>query len=302
MLLALCLSELGHFKEAVPGLRKAFSQKADATLRRLGGLQLQRAYTGLEQDDNAVEVALELSRLYPNDPEVLYHGGRLFGNFAYLQTLKLRKVAPDSVFMHQAAGEAKESQGYYDAAIREYREVLGRAPGRPGIHFRIGRSHLARVKQLSAVEASSARAEAVKNFEEELRIDPTNSDAAYELGEMSRQTGDIEQAAEMFARALEHYPDFDQARIGLGRVLIGLGKPGLALPHLQKAVSLNPGSEVAYYQLAQCYRALGDEAGQGKALAEYQRLLNERNKETDVGTLSPSEVTRQELDPKPLQP
>jgi tetratricopeptide (TPR) repeat protein len=79
VLLALCLSELGHFKEAVPGLRKAFNQKADATLRRLGGLQLQRAYTGLEQDDKAVEVALELSRLYPDDPEVLYHGGRLLG-------------------------------------------------------------------------------------------------------------------------------------------------------------------------------------------------------------------------------
>jgi tetratricopeptide (TPR) repeat protein len=108
VLLALCLSELGQFKEAVPGLRKAFSQTEDAPLRRLGGLQLQRAYTDLEQDDKAVEVALELGRLYPDDPEVLYYGGRLFSNFAYLQTLKLRKVAPDSVFMHQAMGEANE--------------------------------------------------------------------------------------------------------------------------------------------------------------------------------------------------
>ena len=139
VLLALCLSELGQFKEALPGLRKAFNQTADAPLRRLGGLQLQRAYTDLEQDDKAVEVALELSRLYPDDPEVLYYGGRLFANFAYLQTLKLRKVAPDSVFLHQATGEANESQGYYEAAVREYREVLALAPGRPGIHLRMGR-------------------------------------------------------------------------------------------------------------------------------------------------------------------
>ena len=118
VLLALCLSELGQFKEALPGLRKAFNQTADPSLRRLAGLQFQRAYTGLERDDKAVEAALELGRLYPDDPEVLYHGGRLFANFAYLQTLKLRKVAPDSIFMHQAAGEANESQGYYDAASR----------------------------------------------------------------------------------------------------------------------------------------------------------------------------------------
>lgn len=299
VLLALCLSELGQFKEALPGLRKAFKQTADDPLRRLGGLQLQRAYTGLGQDDKAVEVALELSRLYPDDAEVLYHGGRLFANFAYLQTMKLRKIAPGSVFMHQAAGEANESQGSYDAAIREYREVLALAPERPGIHFRIGRALLARGKALSGADVSNARTEAVKEFEEELRIDPTSANAAYELGEMHRQAGEMEMAADLFARALEHYPDFDQAQIGLGRVLTSIGKPGEALPHLQKAVSMNPGSEVAYYQLAQCHRALGNKAGQSEALAEFQRLQSQRPKDPDLTALVPTEVTRQKLDGKP---
>lgn len=302
VLLALCLSELGQFKEALPGLHKAFSQTADAPLRRLGGLQLQRAYTDLEQDDKAVEVALELSRLYPDDPEVLYYGGRLFANFAYLQTLKLRKVAPDSVFLHQAMGEANESQGYYEAAVREYREVLAVAPGKPGIHLRLGRSLLSRAKQLSGDAAATARAEAMKEFHEELRLDPTSANAAYELGEIHRQSGEMEKAAEFFGRAVQHYPDFDQAQIGLGRTLASLGQPGQALPHLQKAVSLNPGSEVAYYQLAQCQRALGNEAAQRKALAEFQRLQNQRPKDPDLTSLAPTEVTRQELDPKPAVP
>jgi tetratricopeptide (TPR) repeat protein len=302
ILLALCLSELGQYKEALAGLRKAFKQTADAPLRRLAGLQLTRAYTGLEQDDKAVEVALELSRLYPDDPEVLYHGGRLFANFAYLQTMKLRKVAPDSVFMHEALGEANESQGRYDAAIREYREALALAPGRPGIHFRIGRSLLLRAKQLSASDASNARTEAVKEFEEELRRDPTNANAAYELGEIHRQSGEMEEAADLFERALEHYPDFDEAQIGLGRVLVRLGKPEQALPHFQKGVSLNPGNEVAYYQLAQCHRALGNEAEQGKALAEFQRLRSQRPKDPDLTALVPTPVTRQELDSKPEPP
>jgi tetratricopeptide (TPR) repeat protein len=299
VLLALCLSEVGQFKEALPGLRKAFNQSEDAPLRRLGGLQLQRAYTDLEQDDKAVEVALEMSRLYPDDPEVLYYGGRLFANFAYLQTLRLRKVAPDSVFLHQAMGEANESQGYFEAAVREYREVLAVAPRKPGIHLRMGRALLSRAKQLSADGAATARSEAMKEFLEELRIDPTSANAAYELGEIHRQSGEMEKAAEFFTRAVQHYPDFDQAQIGLGRVLARMGQPGQALPHLQKAVSLNPGSEVAYYQLAQCQRALGNEAAQRKALAEFQRLQSQRPKDPDLTSLVPTEVTRQELDPKP---
>ena len=75
---------------------------------------------------------------------MLYHSGRLFANFAYLQTMKLAAVAPDSVWLHQAAGEANESQGLHDAALREYRQVLKVAPRRPGIHFRIGRVLLKR--------------------------------------------------------------------------------------------------------------------------------------------------------------
>src|SRR5262245_47522592 len=69
VLLAMCLSELGQYKEALPGLQKGFRQTADPALRRMTGLHLQRSYTGLGQDDKAVEVALELTRLYKADPE-----------------------------------------------------------------------------------------------------------------------------------------------------------------------------------------------------------------------------------------
>ena len=144
VLLAMSLSELGRYEEALPAVMNAFSQSADPVLRRMAGLHLQRIYTGLGRDRDAVDVALRLSHLYPDDPEVLYHSSRLFANFAYLQTMKLAAVAPDSVWLHQAAGEANESQGLHDAAIREYRQVLAAAPRRPGIHFRIGRVLLER--------------------------------------------------------------------------------------------------------------------------------------------------------------
>jgi tetratricopeptide (TPR) repeat protein len=299
ILLALCLSELGQYKEALAGLRKAFKQTADDPLRRLAGLQLTRAYTGLEQDDKAVEVALELGRLYADDPEVLYHGGRLFANFAYLQTMKLRKVAPDSIFMHQARGEANESQGYYDAAIREYREVLALDPRRPGIHHRLGRALLARAGSEAA--ASSSREEAMKEFEDELRVDPTNANAAYELAEIYRKSGERKTAGALFEQALKHYPDFEDAHIGLARVLIAEGKPELAVPHLKKAISSSPSNEVAYYQLSIAYGRVGNAAEQQKAIAEFQRLRGQ-TREREALAFAPREVTKQELDPNAPPP
>ena len=299
ILLAMCLSELGQFQEALPGLRKGFRQSVDIPLRRSSGLQLQRAYTGLEQDGKAVEVALELTRVYPNDPEVLYHSGRLFSNYAYLITMKLTRVAPASSWTHQAAGEANESLGLYGPAIGEYREVLAQDPRRPGIHFRIGRTLLARARARATDEealAAASRAEGVREFEQELALDPTSATAAYELGEIHRRAGDLEEARKLFEAAVEHYPDFEEAQIGLARVLIALGKPEVALPHLRKAISLNPANEVSYYQLSLGYRALGNPAEQEKALAEFQRLHSQRARPEEPLTFVPQEVTKQEMD------
>jgi len=294
-LLGMSLSELGRYQEALPAVTSAFSQNADPVLRRMAGLHLQRIYTGMGRDQDAVEVALRLSRLYPDDPEVLYHSGRLFANYAYLQTMKLQNVAPDSVWLHQAAGEANESQGLYDAALREYREVLASAPRRPGIRFRIGRVLLERAHgEVSGDDVRDAR----KAFEEELALDPTNANAAYELAEMHRKEGELEPAHTLFAQAVKSYPGFEQARVGLGRTLISLGRPAEALPHLQAALKVNPENEVTYYQLAQAYRALGNGPEQEKALAEFNRvhaLAEQRN------AVPPAkrDVTPQVLGPKP---
>src|SRR5262249_34504787 len=76
-LLAMSLSELGQYREALPGLEKGFHHSADPAVKRMCGLQLERAYTWLHEDAKAVQVALELDNLYPNDPEILYHNARI---------------------------------------------------------------------------------------------------------------------------------------------------------------------------------------------------------------------------------
>ena len=293
-LLAISLSELGHYKEAIPGLEKGFHRSTETDIKRMCGLQLMRSYSGLQLDSKAVEVALELNHLYPDDAEILYHTGRVFGNSAFGAMEKLAQVAPASIWRHQAAAEAYESQGGYETALVEYREVLKLDPARPGIHYRIGRVLLARSHQKTSPDDLVA---AQREFEQEFKLDPSNANAAYEIAEIHRQGGRFEEAQNYFNLALKSYPDFEEAHTGLASVLMSMKKPEDSLVHLKKAVALNPEDDVAWYRLAQVERALDNGAEQQKALAEFGRLRHRFNQQKGVEPIfSPKEVTRQELD------
>lgn len=298
-ILAMSLSELGQFSDAVPGLEKGF-RSGNPEMKRMCGLQLERAYTGLKRDSKAVEVALELERLYPNDPEIQYHDGKIFGNFAFLTMQKLWQASPDSLWRHQAEGEALESQGSFEAAISQYREVLARDPQRPGIHYRLGRILLSRSQKSGSTEDNR---EAVKEFQQELQVDPANGSAAYELAEIDRNAGQFDDAQKYFELALKRHPDFEEAHLGLAAALISAHKPEIALPHLEKAVSLNRDNEVAWWRMAQVQRLLGNSDEQKKALAQFQHLHSQSAHQQDQGRklFSPNEVTPQQVEPGSTQ-
>jgi tetratricopeptide (TPR) repeat protein len=293
-LLAMSQSELGQHTAALPGLKRAFARGGDPALARLVGLHLQRTYMGLGKDADAVSVALDLSRRFPDDPEVLYHTGRLFSNYAYLQTMKLQRVAPDSVWLHQAAGEANESQQLWAAAVREYEQVLAMAPNRPGIHFRIGRVLLAQAGQPDG-DAPTLTAKARQQFELELQRDPTNANASYELGEIQRRAGELEPAVASFGAAVRSDPGFADALLGLGRTLTTLGRAPEAVPLLERATTLDPRSDVAFYLLSQAYLAVGNSNGQQQALETFRRLrAQKQGNGPAIGEARP-DITKQDV-------
>lgn len=294
-LLAMSLSEIGRYGEAAAGLEKCFHRSTDADIKRMCGLELQRTYTGLKKDNKAVEVALELNRLYPDDGEILYQTSKIYGNFAFLTMERLAQVAPTSVWRHLAAAEAHESQGSYDQAIQEYHEVLRIEPNRPGIHYRIGRSFMGRFWQRHSPDDQPA---AEKEFEQELQLDPGSANSAYELGEMHRKARQFDEAQRYFEQALLHYPDFPEAQLGLAAVLLEKKAPDQALLHVQRAVTVDPENEVGWFRLAQIQRTLGKTDDQQKSLAEYRRLHDRSSQQKGLEPVfSPREVTKQEADP-----
>jgi len=290
-LLGLSLSELGRFEEALPKLEKGFKQSSDSMTRRMCGLQLLRAYTGIGRDGDAVAVSLELNRLYPDDPEVLYHTGRVYGNYAYITMEKLHDKAPGSIWMLQAQGEANESEKNYDAAIDAFHQVLSVDPRRPGIHYRLGRIYLAR---FTANQDAKDRESAVLEFNSELEIDSRNGNAAYELANMAAQSGDRQKAREGFESVVREFPDFEEALVGLGGVMLDGESPQDAVTPLERATKLRPEDEVAWYRLAQAERAAGNKTAQEKALAEFRKL----HSSTPPGMARPSasqDITPQQL-------
>ena len=296
-LLAMSLSEIGHYSEAIPGLEKCLKHSSDNEIKRMCGLELQRAYTGLKKDDKAVEVAMQLNRLFPDDPEILYQTGKVYGNFAFLNMEKLAQLAPTSVWRHLAAAEAHESQGDFDQAIPEYNEVLKQDPQRPGVHYRLGQSFLGRYWQRHSAEDLAA---ADAQFQQELKIDPANANSAYELGELRRKANRFDDAQQYFEQALQHYSDFPEAHLGLAAVLQSKKLPEQALIHAQRAVAIDPENEVGWYRLAQIQKSLGNNAEQQKALAEYQRLHDRSSQQRGVEPVfSSREVTKQEIEAAP---
>ena len=296
-LLAMSLSEVGHYSEAIPGLEKCLKHSPDPEIKRMCGLELQRACTGLKKDDKAVEVAMQLNRLFPDDPEILYQTGKIYGNLAFLTMEKLAQLAPTSVWRHLAAAEANESQGAFDQAIPEYKEVLKLDPQRPGVHYRLGQSLLGRYwRRHSAEDLAAAEAE----FQQELQIDPANANSAYELGELRRKANRFDEAQQYFEQALRHYPDFPEAQLGLAAVLQSKKLPEQALTHAQRAVAIDPENEVGWYRLAQIQKSLGNNADQQKALAEYGRLHDRASQQRGLEPVfSSREVTKQEIEAAP---
>ncbi len=291
-LLGLSLAELGQFSEALPRLGKGFKYAPEPEVRRMCGLQLLRAYSGLGRDADAVATSLELNKLYPNDPEVLYHTGRIYGNYAYVVMEKLHDKAPNSVWMLQAQGEANESQKDYDSAIIAFNHLLTLDPERPGIHYRLGRIYLSRFRQSRKPDDHDS---AKRAFLAELNVDPDNGNASYELAQLSADDNDVEQARRQFEAVVARFPDFELALVGLGGVYLQSKMEDKAVAPLTRATKLEATDEVAWYRLAQAERAAGNRDAAQKALATF-RTLHASSSSANKPPVA-EEVTQQQLGP-----
>ena len=263
------LAEAGQCKDALAYLEKDYARVAEPQLKRILGTDAVRCNMVLNRPDRAVDFIRWLNQDFPDNPEVLYLSSHLYSDLSTRASQRLLMTAPASPQAHKLNAEVLEMQEKPNEAVEEYRRVLSLNPKATEIHYRIGQLLLAGQRGPSTVD------DAQREFEEELKIDPSNAAAEYELGEMAREARHWDQAIEHFGRAVRLESQFTEALIGLGKSLVSAGRAQEAVAPLEKAVKLEPQNPNAHYQLSFAYRRLGREQEAKKELAAYKETHEE---------------------------
>jgi tetratricopeptide (TPR) repeat protein len=264
------LAETGHCDQALPLLARSVSHLVDKDLKKNAGFAGIRCAMGTNQMDAALDFVRMLNRDFPRDPEVLYVSTHVFSDLSIRASQELLYTAPSSYQVHELNAEALETQGKWQDAEAEYREVLKRSPNLKGIHYRLGRL------MLSVPRTPNTIAEARREFQAELQIDPNNAGAEYVLAELARQDSNFPEAIERFGKAARLDRTFADAYIGLGRSLIAAGRVAEAVAPLETAVKLQPQNDAAHYHLGVAYQRTGHKVEAAKEFAIRKQISDQK--------------------------
>jgi predicted Zn-dependent protease len=264
---ALSLAESGRCKEALPVLKRNTQGLPDKQLRYLAAFATVNCGMSVN-DTSAVVSALGLLRRdFPDDPEVLYTATRIFSQLADSAARDLAQRFPNSPQVGKLNAQALESKQMWKEAIEAYRNILAQDPKVPGIHFRV-----ASILLDTSASAETA-AEAKKELEAELEINPKSASAVFVLGEIARRAGAWDEAIRQFSRAMQLDAGFLEACFGLGISLSATGKYAEAIAPLERYAKGVPDDPAGHYQLAVAYSRTGNKAGAERELKLQQETL-----------------------------
>jgi tetratricopeptide (TPR) repeat protein len=264
---ALKLVESGHCAEALPSLKKVTPHVLDQDLKLKARLATLKCAMTMDRRADAMDVLQALGREFPKDADALYMSTHALSDLATRVAQDLARNAPNSYQAHELNAEALELQGRWDEAAKEYQGILQRSPDLPGIHFRIARLLLSKPNP-----GPDMAANAKKELDQELKINPNNPPAEYILGELARQSQDWDQAVEHFSRAAKLDPSFGDAFLGMGTSLVAARKFADDIPPLESAVKLQPANPGAHYNLAMAYSRAGRKLDAGREFAIHRQL------------------------------
>jgi tetratricopeptide (TPR) repeat protein len=126
------------------------------------------------------------------------------------------------------------------------------------------------VEREEGSESGAAIMAAAQAYERALDIEPGHVDALNNLGMLSYEQGNVEDATLLFRRAVEFHPHHVLSRFNLGSVLEEAGDLHQARLHLRMAVRLDPVHADAHYNLAFVCDKLGAYA---EARRHWRRYL-----------------------------
>ena len=180
---------------------------------------------------------------------------------AYLSSLALFELDPDSYRAHELRAQLLEASNKEEDAIAEYRAVLKRKPDLQNIHFAVGTLYW----------KDQRFNEAQPELQQELQLNPNHPQALYELGDIAAFSGDAKTAEKYFLAALKLQPGMVEAHFAIEKIYTQAGHYEKSIEHLRKVLDVNSSDSTAHYRLAAVYRKLGRKQDADRELALYQR-------------------------------
>ena len=242
-------ASLGRCRQALARLEAAGGQ--DLTVAKLAGLARARCASAEQRFDAALSALTGLPPQLASDPDVLYETARLHLKGWNNAVEDMFAADPASFRVNQLSAEIFEIQGRYDDAVREYRKALAKAPSTLNLHYRLGRALLLRSHEPQALS------EALQEFRAELRLNPGDAVAEFQVGQILQVLGRPSEALPHFERAVALDGEFAEALVALAKERSRLEEYDEAIALLERALALSPRSEPAHYSLMLAYRNAG---------------------------------------------
>jgi tetratricopeptide (TPR) repeat protein len=294
--------ELDHFEEAIEPLKKVVSSNRELIEawsllglceyqvgkyeEALDSLQLAVGFGIDRQNQFALPIRYHLANLLNHKGEfekATQLLGRLAAEGHYenpiiresmgISLLRMQFLPKDiPAEYRQAVLIAGRANGYYwsaqfDSAVHEMGRLARLFPKLPHVHYAFG-NLLARIDSENCLE----------EYQKELQISPNHFPALWEVSAEYLRRGKPEDALPYAERALALDENSFAAHLLVGRVLLQMERIEESISHLEKAVAIAPDSPEVHFSLSRAYQRAGRRDEAKKAIEEFQRLKDLRDK------------------------
>ena len=250
---AATLAESGHCAEALPLLAKAAPHITDKELQKRVGLDGVRCASTLQQPEPLQDFLRMLSRQFPHDPEVLYVLTHAYSDLAAraaseLATHGSRPPSPRSRWMQMPQSSKGNGIKRKKTIARFWSKI--RAIQRSIFAWR-GLSYPSQVRRRTS--PSRPRKSCNRNWKSIPQMPVRNM--CWANWRARRRI--YRRQSSTLSKATQLDPNFADAYLGLGMVLLAEKKYPEAVAPLERAVKLQPANPAGHYSLATAYARTG---------------------------------------------
>ena len=206
------------------------------------------------------------------DPNMAYgwafslsRSNKLRQSASVLEKLTRQRLSAE---MLVSVGRLYTELGDYQQALTCFRKALEEGPAIKNAHDGAG----------VALMRMNRPAEAIPELQAELKLNPDDVDAQYQLAYALLQLSRKDEAVALLRSLLATHPDHAQARYQLGKEMLDAGQTEEAINNLELAAKLDPDRAYVHYQLQAAYRRARKSGDADRELKLY-RQLKERDRQ-----------------------